>query len=110
MERKPLPATATTSPVPTATPAHVLEWEEPAATKKSLFSKPNFFGSLEKASKGVSLESGRDEVGTSKEISSPSRSFFARNRKKVLIFGGIGALLLLILILGLGLGLGLKKS
>jgi hypothetical protein len=88
----------------------VLEWETSSTAKKSFFSKPAFCSDPEKPPKEASIGTGTDEIATSNVVSSPASGFFTRNRKKKLIFGGIGALLLLILILGLGLGLGLKKK
>jgi hypothetical protein len=119
MNRKPVPTTAT---VPATTPATIApteaqpqvpqpqqplsEWDDSPTAKKSFFSKPAFFSASGKQSTGTSIEKGADEVGTS----SPRGGFFARNRKKKLILGGIGVALLLIFILGLGLGLGLKRK
>ncbi|CAG8955803.1 hypothetical protein HYFRA_00011672 [Hymenoscyphus fraxineus] len=134
MERKPVPvqnsgapamATGTSPaqpqpqpPVPAPIAPEVLEWEQPSTTKKgglfSKFSKFNLFGaSASTKSTDASIEEGRvqplsEEKEISQSTAAPAR-LFGRNRKKVLIIGGV-ALLLLILILGLGLGLGLKKK
>jgi hypothetical protein len=120
MNRKPLPATATvpvtvpaTEPTPvthapttTESQAQPLsEWDNSPTTKKSFFSKPAFLSAFQKDLRDVSVEKGSVDA-----VPSHGSGFFARNRKKKLILGGIGALILFIFLLGLGLGLGLKKK
>ena len=111
----------------------VPEWETPtSAPKKGIFRKP-VGGATTTTAQTTELDRERtkeEEIGASGngrgsvETGSciPARSFasrvvpvsvanwFAGNKKRKMIVGGVVGLVLLVLILGIGLGVGLKKK